>query len=103
MRYLISVFVAFLIFTPINSYANNNASVFCDRVTASGHGMNCGAMVFAHKTLPLGSMHRLCSGQRCVMARVVDRGPYIKGRNLDLSPGLARALGVNGLGHVTYQ
>ena len=77
-----------------------NASVFCDRVTVSGGGMNCGAMVFAHRTLPLGSSHRLCSAHGCVTARVVDRGPYIAGRNLDLSPGLARALGINGLGNV---
>ena len=74
--------------------------MFCDRVTASGGGMNCAAMVFAHRTLPLGSTHRLCHGARCVMARVVDRGPYVANRTLDLSPGLARALGVNGLGHV---
>jgi rare lipoprotein A len=62
--------------------------------------MDCGAMVFAHRTLPLGSVHRLCSASRCVMARVVDRGPYVAGRNLDLSPGLARALGINGLGNI---
>jgi len=87
---------------PRHGHGGGNASVFCDRVTASGGGMNCAAMVFAHRTLPLGSTHRLCSGTRCVMARVVDRGPYVAGRNLDLSPGLARALGVvNGLGNVS--
>lgn len=78
----------------------HNASVFCDRVTASG-GMNCGAMQFAHLTLPLGSWHNLCSGSRCVSAKVVDRGPFIAGREFDLSPGLARALGIDGLGYVT--
>jgi len=98
MKYAIFIIALF-----ISSIANahNNASVFCDRVTATG-SMNCNAMVFAHKTLRLGSMHRLCSVQRCIMARVVDRGPYVRGRDVDLSPGLARALGVNGLGHVTY-
>jgi rare lipoprotein A (peptidoglycan hydrolase) len=85
---------------PRHARGGGNASVFCDRRTASGGGMDCQAMVFAHKTLPLGSTHRLCSGVRCVMARVVDRGPYVVGRSLDLSPGLARALGVNGLGNV---
>ncbi len=84
---------------PRHAAGGGNASVFCDRVTASG-GMNCAALVFAHRTLPLGSMHRLCSAARCVMARVVDRGPYVAGRNLDLSPGLARALGIDGLGNV---
>jgi hypothetical protein len=79
----------------------NNASVFCDRVTATG-SMNCGAMVFAHRTLPLGSVHRLsCPNGKVIAARVVDRGPAAwTGRNIDLSTGLARACGVNGLGRV---
>lgn len=86
---------------PRHAHGGGNASVFCDRHTASGGGMDCSAMVFAHRSLPLGSTHRLCSGRRCVMARVVDRGPWVAGRILDLSPGLARALGVNGLGNVS--
>jgi len=101
MKYFALVFVLFLVLNPINSYAHNNASVFCDKRTASG-SMNCGAMVFAHRSLRLGSIHHLCSGSRCIMARVVDRGPYVRGRDVDLSPGAARALGINGLGHVTY-
>lgn len=80
--------------------AGGNASVFCDRVTASGGGMDCSANVFAHRTLPLGSWHQLCSAGGCVRARVVDRGPFVRGRNLDLSPGLARRLGVHSLGAV---
>jgi rare lipoprotein A (peptidoglycan hydrolase) len=85
---------------PRHASGGGNASVFCDRRTASGGGMNCAAMVFAHRTLPLGSTHRLCSARGCVMARCVDRGPWLAGREFDLSPGLARALGVNGLGRV---
>lgn len=77
----------------------HNASVFCDRVTATG-GMNCGAMVFAHRTLPLGSYHTIVCNGRFIRARVVDRGPYVKGRTFDLSPGLARACRINGLGNV---
>ena len=78
---------------------SHNASVFCDRHTATG-SMNCNAMVFAHKTLPLGSWHRLACNGRVITARVVDRGPYVRGREFDLSPGLARACGIDGLGHV---
>jgi len=78
----------------------HNASVFCDRVTATG-GMNCGAMVFAHRTLPLGSVHRITCNGRVISARVVDRGPARwTGRDYDLSPGLARACGISGLGNV---
>jgi rare lipoprotein A (peptidoglycan hydrolase) len=99
MKYLL---VAFGLVFSSQVYAHN-ASVFCDRVTATG-GMNCGAMQFAHRTLPLGSTHRLCSSRGCVNAKVVDRGPAKwTGRTFDLSPGLARALGVNGLGNVTVR
>lgn len=89
--------VLVLLSTPAFSH---NASVFCDRVTATG-GMSCGAMQFAHRTLPLRTWHTLCSGGRCVRAQVVDRGPFVRGREFDLSTGLARVLGVSGLGWVT--
>lgn len=80
---------------------SHNASVFCDRVTASGRGMNCSAMVFAHRTLPLGSTHRMACNGRVITAKVIDRGPYVRGRSFDLSPALARACGIDGLGHVS--
>lgn len=83
-------------------HAGGIASVFCDRVTASGHGMNCGAMVAAHRTLPLGSRLHVCGPRACGIVTIVDRGPYVRGRVLDLSPGAARTLGVNGLGHVSF-
>jgi len=82
-------------------HGGHNASVFCDRVTASG-GMNCAAAQFAHRSWPLGSHHTLCGPRSCVNAMVVDRGPAAwTGRSFDLSPGLARMLGISGLGHVT--
>lgn len=77
------------------------ASVFCDRVVASGGGMNCGAMVAAHRTAKLGSTLHVCTASRCGSVRVVDRGPWVRGRIIDLSPGAARALGCNDLCHVT--
>lgn len=95
MKYLIALLVM------SSSCFAHNASVFCDKRTAMGGGMNCDAMVFAHKSLPLGSWHLLKSGGRLIRARVVDRGPYVRGRIFDLSPGLAKALGVNGLGNVS--
>ncbi len=51
-----------------------------------------GALV-AHKSLPCGTRIRVCHRARCVTARVADRGPYIPGRDLDLTPGTYRALG----------
>lgn len=98
MRVVITLVALFL--ANVTYVGAHNASVFCDRITATG-GMSCSALVFAHRTLPLRSWHTLCSGGHCVRAQVVDRGPFVRGRTLDLSPGLARALGVNGLGHVS--
>ncbi len=95
----LAAFILAMSFYPAAA-RGHNASVFCDRVTATGKGMDCGAMVFAHKTLPLGSLHRLSCNGRVIPARVVDRGPYVRGRDFDLSPGLARACRINGLGNV---
>jgi rare lipoprotein A len=91
---------AFLVVPVTQAIARHggNTSVFCDRRTATGT-MDCRSLVFAHRTLPLNSVHRITCGARSIVARVVDRGPYIRGRDIDLSPGAAAALGVNGLGY----
>lgn len=69
--------------------------------TASGERMNPRAMTAAHKTLPLGSHVRVTHNSRSVDVRINDRGPFVKGRCIDLSWGAAKALGINGVGAVT--
>ena len=56
----------------------------------------------AHKTRKLGSTVRVTNIKtgRSIMCPINDRGPYIRGRILDLSTGAARALGVSGLARV---
>ena len=79
------------------------ASVYHDRITATGEHMNPNAMTAAHKTLPFGSMvtvHNRRNG-RSATVRINDRGPYVRGRVIDLSPGAARVLGVDGLAPVS--
>ena len=64
------------------------------RKTASGERYNHSAMTVAHKTLPFGTLLRITdrrSGRR-VLARVNDRGPFIRGRELDLSGAAADRL-----------
>ena len=58
--------------------------------------MNPNAMTAAHKTLPLGSVVRVVDQRtgRSVQVTINDRGPYIKGRIIDLSKGAARQLGM---------
>ena len=62
--------------------------------TASGQRFNQNAMTAAHKTLPFGTKLRVTHGGQSVVVTVNDRGPFIKGRVLDLSTGAARAIGL---------
>jgi rare lipoprotein A len=70
---------------------------FHGRLTASGSRFNQQALTAAHKTLPFGTKLRVCF-KRCAVVRVNDRGPYIHGRELDLSKGAADAIGLTGSG-----
>jgi rare lipoprotein A len=70
--------------------------------TASGRSYSSGAMVAAHRSLPFGTKLRVknLSNGRSVVVTVVDRGPFVKGRIIDLSRGAASALGFSGLQRV---
>ena len=72
----------------------------CGRPTANGERLNCSAMTAAHRTLPFGTRVRVCRAG-CVVVRINDRGPWVRGRHLDLSPAAARAIGLDQTGHVT--
>jgi len=73
---------------------------YCGSRTANGERVNCSAMTAAHRRLPFGARVRVCRG-RCVTVRINDRGPWVRGRDIDLSPAAARAIGLDGTGHVT--
>ena len=73
---------------------------FCGSRTANGERVNCSAMTAAHRRLPFGTRVRVCHS-RCVTVRVNDRGPFVRGRDIDLSPAAARAIGMGSTGHVT--
>lgn len=66
--------------------------------TASGQRFNQNAMTAAHRTLPFGTKLRVTHGARSVVVTINDRGPFIRGRVLDLSTGAARAVGLTGAG-----
>ncbi len=69
--------------------------------TASGERMNPEALTAAHRSLPFGTRLKVTNPQngRSVVVRINDRGPFIKGRVLDLSKGAARQLGMIRSGH----
>ena len=73
---------------------------YCGSRTASGGRVNCSAMTATHRRLPFGTRVRVCHS-KCVTVRINDRGPWVRGRDIDLSPAAARAIGLNGTGHVT--
>jgi peptidoglycan lytic transglycosylase len=72
------------------------ASRYCDlQQTASGRKVTCQDLVAAHRTLPFGKrvkVKNLANG-RSVTVTIVDRGPFVKGRIIDLSAGAANVIG----------
>jgi rare lipoprotein A len=57
-----------------------------------GYGKGRGDMTCAHRTRPFGSVLTVSYAGRTIQCRVADRGPFIKGRIIDLSVSAARAL-----------
>ena len=68
--------------------------------TASGQRFNPSGMTAAHRTLPFGTKVRVTnhSNGRSVVVTINDRGPFIKGRIIDLSRGAAQVIGMTGQG-----
>ncbi len=81
-------------FSGMASYYGNESG----SRTASGQRMNASAMTAAHRSLPFGTKLRVTHGDRSVVVTINDRGPFIRGRVLDLSTGAARVIGLTGAG-----
>jgi rare lipoprotein A len=72
------------------------ASWYRDHRTASGERFNINALAAAHRSLPFGSKVRVIDLKtgKSIIVRINDRGPYIRGRIIDLTVGAARQLGM---------
>ena len=81
-------------FSGMASYYGNESG----SRTASGQHFNQNAMTCAHRSLPFGTKLRVTHGDRSVVVTVNDRGPFVRGRVLDLSTAAARAIGLTGAG-----
>jgi rare lipoprotein A len=81
-------------FSGIASYYGNEAG----NKTASGQRFNQHAMTAAHRSLPFGTKLKVTHGSRSVIVTINDRGPFIRGRVLDLSKGAAQVIGLTGRG-----
>lgn len=73
------------------------------KITANGEKFNPNALTAAHKSLKFGTRVKVTYKGRSVIVRINDRGPFIKGRTLDLSRAAARKIGCKGVCTVTMK
>jgi rare lipoprotein A len=85
--------------------ASYYAAKFHGRRTASGERFDNTAMTAAHRTLPFGSKVRVTNpaNGKSVVVRINDRGPFTRGRAIDVSHAAARQLGLIARGHGTVE
>jgi rare lipoprotein A len=109
MRRLIAALVFCLLDIPVRAedciasvYAVGDSSQRGTK-TASGVGLDDDVMTAAHKSLPFGSKVKVTNKKNghAVTVTITDRGPYVKGRCIDLSKAGAAALGFAGLASVS--
>ena len=75
------------------------ASVYSGEKTANGEYAHASLLTAAHRSLPFGTKVKVTNVNtgRSVVVRINDRGPFIKGRIIDLTPAGAKAIGSTGL------
>jgi len=100
--------VAILFASPLAAQAQSGiASIYGYKggKTASGERAAPGGLTAAHRTLPFGTHVRVTNKRngRSVVVRINDRGPFVRGRIIDLTPAGARALGFSGLAPVEVE
>jgi rare lipoprotein A len=83
-------------------------SEFAGKETATGEKMSPDAMTAASRTLPLGSRVQVTNQEtgQSARVRINDRGPYVQGRVIDLTPKAARDIGIDrreGVGQVSIR
>ena len=91
--------------TGIASVYGNKHDGLLGKLTASGERLTSKLFTVASKTFPFGTLLKIVNLKTgdCVIARVNDRGPYIKGRVLDLNTAVAKALKIKCTGFIKYE
>ena len=97
------ILISMICISPVSAFAQSapatigKASYYqTGKTTANGEHFNPNGMTAAHKTLPFGTrllVTNVATG-KSVVVRVNDRGPFIRGRVLDLARGAAAAIGM---------
>ena len=75
---------------------------FYGNLTANGTLYTQSTLCVAHKTLPFGTMIQIWYSGKTITVPVLDRGPFIPGRDFDLSGAVASALGFSGVGTIKW-
>lgn len=79
------------------------ASIYSGQRTANGEYAQKHGMTAAHRSLPFGTKVKVTNRRngRSAVVRINDRGPYVRGRVIDVTPAVAGALGFSGLTSVS--
>jgi rare lipoprotein A len=98
---LVATLVVSIVSVPMAASAQSGiASIYWGGRTATGEPVRSSGLTAAHRTLPFGTMVRVTNRGtgRSVVVRINDRGPFKRGRIIDVTVAAARALGfsVNG-------
>jgi rare lipoprotein A len=106
LKFLLVALLAIAAMPDVAAAQSGVASVYSSREgsrTASGRRLNDGALTAAHRSLPFGSKVRVTNRRngKAVVVTITDRGPFVRGRVIDLTPAGARALGFSGLAQVS--
>ena len=81
------------------------ASIHSGGRTASGEYARAHGLTAAHRSLPFGTKVRVTNDRtgRSVIVRINDRGPFVRGRVIDVTPAAARELGFSGVTRVSLE
>jgi rare lipoprotein A len=110
MKSILTLFAGIFLFT-VSAEASTASWYDCakpgqcskSRRTANGEKFNPNALTAAHRTLPFGTKVRVTHKGKSVIVRINDRGPFIKGRTIDLSRAAARKIGCHGVCKVSIK
>lgn len=97
-QFLAVVVAAFMLALPAQALTSGWASYYkSGQLTANGEHFKPMGLTAAHRKLPFGTMLKVTNlrNGKSVIVRVNDRGPFIRGRILDLSLGAAKVIGLN--------
>lgn len=99
-RFFVAAVAAVVFCSPVQASVGMASYYKTGRVTANGERFRPMGFTCAHRRLAFGTKLKVTNlrNGRSVVVRVNDRGPFIRGRVLDLSLGAAKAIGMNGSG-----